>query len=212
MAKHLSLLQNSCFYNTNIQTQVCFPYPGILNVNYTTIILYTYNLLMYSSLLFLPFALFKFFRNTMIRFHNIDKMSGSLSQKEQCRDLKHVYGLYSLYFCHAMSLQSSPTLCDTPATILAPWTVARQVPLSMGFSRQEYQIGLPFPPPGNLPDAGIEPSSLFLLHWQVSSLPLVPPGKPTCAIQAFKDKLSYLFKYRRIQVDIFCFLILHVSL
>ena len=39
------------------------------------------------------------------------------------------------------------------------WTVARQAPLSMGFSRQEHWIGLPFPPPGDLPDSGIEPMS-----------------------------------------------------
>ena len=35
-----------------------------------------------------------------------------------------------------------------------PWTVADQVPLSMGFSRQEYWSGLPFPSPGHLPDPG----------------------------------------------------------
>ena len=39
------------------------------------------------------------------------------------------------------------------------WTVASQAPLSMGFSRQEYWSGLPFPPPGDLPDPGIEPTS-----------------------------------------------------
>ena len=42
---------------------------------------------------------------------------------------------------------------------VTPWTVARQVPLSVGFSRQEYWSGLPCPPPGNLPDPGIEPVS-----------------------------------------------------
>ena len=40
-----------------------------------------------------------------------------------------------------------------------PWTVARQAPPSMGFSRQEYWTGLPFPSPGDLPDPGIEPRS-----------------------------------------------------
>ena len=40
---------------------------------------------------------------------------------------------------------------------VTPWTVARQAPLSMGFSRQEYWNGLPFPPPGNLPNPGIKP-------------------------------------------------------
>ena len=43
------------------------------------------------------------------------------------------------------------------------WTVARQAPLFMGFSRQEYWSGLPCPPPGDLPDPGIEPTSLASL-------------------------------------------------
>ena len=47
--------------------------------------------------------------------------------------------------------------CPTLAT---PWTVACQAPLSMGFSRQEYWSGLPFPLPGDLLDPGIEPGSL----------------------------------------------------
>ena len=42
-----------------------------------------------------------------------------------------------------------------------PWTVAHQAPLSMGFSRQGYWSGLPCPPPGALPDPGIEPTSLM---------------------------------------------------
>ena len=40
-----------------------------------------------------------------------------------------------------------------------PWTVAYQAPPSMGFSRQEYWSGVPFPAPGDLPDPGIEPGS-----------------------------------------------------
>ena len=42
---------------------------------------------------------------------------------------------------------------------VTPWTVAHQAPLSMGFPRQEYWSGLPFPPPGDLPNPGIEPIS-----------------------------------------------------
>ena len=42
-----------------------------------------------------------------------------------------------------------------------PWTVACQAPLSMGFPRQEYWSGLPCPPPGDLPEQGIKPSSLM---------------------------------------------------
>ena len=43
---------------------------------------------------------------------------------------------------------------------VTPWTAACQAPLSMGFSRQEYWSGLPFPSPGDLPDSGIKPTSL----------------------------------------------------
>ena len=55
-----------------------------------------------------------------------------------------------------------------------PGTVALQAPLSMRFPRQEYWSGLPFPPPGDLPDPGIEPVSPK--NWQVGSLPLSPLG------------------------------------
>ena len=41
-------------------------------------------------------------------------------------------------------------------TFVTPWTVAHQAPLSMGFSRQEYWSGLPFPLPGELPNPGTE--------------------------------------------------------
>ena len=44
--------------------------------------------------------------------------------------------------------------------VAIPWTVARQVPLSMGFSKQKYWSGLPFPPPRDLPNPGIKPTSL----------------------------------------------------
>ena len=53
-----------------------------------------------------------------------------------------------------------------------------QAPVSMGFSRQEYWSGLPYPPPGDLADPRIEPSVLCLLNWQAGSLPLERPGKP----------------------------------
>ena len=56
-----------------------------------------------------------------------------------------------------------------------PWTVARQAPVSMEFSRQEYWSGLPFPSPGDLPDSGIEPGSPAL---EADALTSEPPGKP----------------------------------
>ena len=63
-----------------------------------------------------------------------------------------------------------PTLCD-------PMDCSLLALPSMGFSRQEYWSGLPFPSPGDLPDPGIEPKSPAL---QADSLPTEPPGKPVC--------------------------------
>ena len=56
-----------------------------------------------------------------------------------------------------------------------PWTVAYRAPLSMGFSRQQYWSGLPFPSPGDLPNPGIEPGSPAL---HTDALVSEPPGKP----------------------------------
>ena len=59
---------------------------------------------------------------------------------------------------------------------VTPCTVAHQAPPSIGFSRQEYWSGLPFPSPGDLPDPGISPGSPAL---QADALTSEPPGKPS---------------------------------
>ena len=70
---------------------------------------------------------------------------------------------------HIISVYGDGGLVTKSCPALAtPWTVACQVPLSMGFSRQEYRSGWPFPSPGYLPDSGIEPGSPAL---QADSLP-----------------------------------------
>ena len=58
----------------------------------------------------------------------------------------------SVYAMHAQS-----SVMSDSAT---PWIVVHQAALSVGFSQQEYWSSLPFPPPGSLPDPGIEPASL----------------------------------------------------
>ena len=60
-------------------------------------------------------------------------------------------------------------------TLETTWTVACQAPLSMGFPRQEYWSELPFPPPGDRPDPGIEPTSPALAGGFFTS---ESPGKP----------------------------------
>ena len=70
-------------------------------------------------------------------------------------------------------IRVSPVLCD-------PTDVARQAPLSMGFSRPEYWSGLPCPSPGDLPDPGIEPRFPTL---QADSVLFEPPGKICVAVK-----------------------------
>ena len=95
--------------------------------------------------------------------------------------------LRTLIFCWPKQVtQSSPKLREvSSASSCVPshfshvqlfvtlWTVAHQALLSMGVSRQEYWSGLPSPPPGDLPNPGIEPLSLMS-----SALAEVPPRKP----------------------------------
>ena len=98
----------------------------------------------------------------------------------------------------ADSLQSRPTLSD-------PWTVARQAPLSVGFSRREYWSGLPFPPPGDLPEPGTEPVSpvspapqaiLYRLSLKTKfsvspvHITFTPPQNFFCLHQCFKSCLD----------------------
>ena len=89
-----------------------------------------------------------------MRLHDVPMMSNRVK-----RDLRFpvknpvFYSLYTLCAC----MLSCFSCVQLFATL---WTVPRQAPLSMGFSRQEYQSGLPCPTPGDLPYPGIEPVSL----------------------------------------------------
>ena len=75
---------------------------------------------------------------------------------------------------YLMALLSACTCVLSHVQLFAtPWTVAHQAPLSMGFSRQGYWSGLPFPSPGDLPNPGIEPGSPAL---QADSSPLCHLG------------------------------------
>ena len=69
-------------------------------------------------------------------------------------------------------------VCSVVSDCATPWAVAHQAPLSMGFPRQEYWSGLLFPPPQDLPDPGIKPSTLASPTLAVRFLTIVPPGKP----------------------------------
>ena len=81
--------------------------------------------------------------------------------------LKKVISAIKLYLEVLLLLFSLSVVSDSFETL---WTVAHQAPLSMGFSRQEYWNGLPFPSPGDLPNPVIKPWSLELQTNDQSSL------------------------------------------
>ena len=66
--------------------------------------------------------------------------------------------------------------CSVISDSVTPWTVARQAPLSMEFSGQDYWSGLPCPPPEGFPDQGLKPLSPAAPALQVDSLPLCLQG------------------------------------
>ena len=82
---------------------------------------------------------------------------------------------------------------------MTQWAVARQAPLSLGVSRQEYWRELPCLPPGHLPDPGMETTSLMSPHCRPDSLPSEPPGKPEVCI-------SMLFNFQNWRKGIFWFI------
>ena len=86
--------------------------------------------------------------------------------------------------CVCVCVCACACVCARPLSSIwlfaTPWTVPCQAPLSTGFLSQEYWSRLLFSTPGDLPDPGIEPMSLRLLHWPVDSLPLHRLGSPFC--------------------------------
>ena len=71
------------------------------------------------------------------------------------------------------------------------WTVARQAPLSMGFSWQEYWNGLPFSSPGDLPNPGMEPKSPALQADSLSSEPLGKKFEPNTIVNKSSHTLFF---------------------
>ena len=77
---------------------------------------------------------------------------------------------------------------------VTPGTVACQAPLSMGFPREEYDSGLPFPSPGDLPNPGIKTVSSVSPAWQADSLPLSHLGSPEILMTTSQSSFIFVFK------------------
>ena len=104
-----------------------------------------------------------------------------------------LHGILLTAISYSYGASESPVLCQLLSHVrlfVTPWTIAHQASLSMGFSRQEYWSGLPFPPSGDHPDPGIDPGSPALQkdsllsenHWR-SRQNAVPRAQQTHTIR-----------------------------
>ena len=84
-----------------------------------------------------------------------------------------------LTFC---AFQSKLQIYSVMSDFVSLWTIARQSPLSMEFSRQEYWSEVPFPPPGGLLDPGIKPMSLAFLALAGEFFTTITPGNPDISV------------------------------
>ena len=110
----------------------------------------------------------------------------------QPRDRTQVSCIAGGFFTSWATREAHLVVSDSLAT---PWTVNCQASLSMEFSRQEYWSGLPCPPPGDLPNPGMEirsPAS------QVDSLPTKSPGKPN--LVASPNPSGSSSRHRHVQI------------
>ena len=120
--------------------------------------------------------------------------------------------MYIVYIHILLYMSSVYAQSHSPVRLFATlWTIACQAPLSMGFPTREYWSGLPFLPPGDLPDSGIKFASLCLLHWQANYFPLSHLGSPTiCQPAIMMTRLTDACKATRFEVTIH-FRIFHQS-
>ena len=105
-----------------------------------------------------------------------------------CMSKPYCFHLYSLpqagrILLHLLYCVWCAQLLSHIRLFATQWTVSLQGPLSVVFSRQEYQGALPFPTPGDLLDAGMH------LRWQADSLPLCHPGSP--GVKANENRTKY---------------------
>ena len=106
---------------------------------------------------YLKIKTFKFYRVQIYKYHNSEN--------------NHIASVWNPFLRLPVTYLLNACVFSHIQLIVTSWTLARQAPLSMWFSRQEYWSGLPFPPPGDLPDPGIEPKSPVSPALQLASLP-----------------------------------------
>ena len=129
------------------------------------------------------FKKIKIWSGLFLLIESSGELSDFLSQTTFNR-LKYLLCIYTYIYIYIYThTQTVPSPLSHLRLLATPWMVAYEAPLSIGFSRQEYWRGLPWPPPGDLPDSGIEPESLsrqILYH---------------CTICTYTNSSSWQWKY-----------------
>ncbi|MES9491624.1 hypothetical protein ABEQ42_12190, partial [Cutibacterium acnes] len=92
-------------------------------------------------------------------------------------------------------MKSETEVAQSCLTLCNPMTAAHQAPLPMGFSRQEYLSGLPFPTSGDLPGSNTDRKSPCSLHWQ-AVLTTDPLGKPALLLKngLLRERINNILK------------------
>ena len=94
-----------------------------------------------------------------------------------CRQ-KHEYMCVCVCVCVCVCARKRMSMLSVVSNFATPWTITHHASLSVDFSRQEYWSGLPFPPPGDLPDPGMEPATPVSYVLQADSSSLSHQGSP----------------------------------
>ena len=122
-------------------------------------------------------------------WHETTKVVLNLSKCKQLRCYSRLQLLHRMISLHRLNIGSNVCACVQSLShaphFATSWTIDHQVPLSMGFQRQECWSGLSFPPPGTLSDPGTEPKSLALVGEFFTA---EPPGKPIGSNRAIQKE------------------------
>ena len=137
---------------------------------------------------FSPSALPSLSLQHILVWHGFSSHS-SISWSLRCR-LTVFWQLFLCFRTHMLKAHACAQSLSCIWLFAIPWTTAHQAPLSMGFSREESLSGLPFPPPWNLPNSGIEPVSPTYPALAGRFFTTEPPGKPWI-LEEFLLKLCF---------------------
>ena len=139
----------------------------------------------------------------MVHFSLREMSYGQIPWFSASQAFVHINHLLFFFKCGLLCRSSGVRVCVLSGVrlVVTQWTITRQALASMGFSRQEYWSGLPFPSPGDLPDPGIEPPSPASSALQANSLPVSHWGSPSSGMGLDNLYFQHAIKWWQCCVD-----------